>query len=380
MPLGYYTMEHSNEYSSSLRAPEYQVVLIIEYDDGRMFPLTETTPKCLLPIANKPLLAYQLDMFTRSGIEEIYIVAPVEYKDQLTLFLSLAMTSNGSTVKLICVEEMLGSAEGLRAVSEYIRGDFICVHSDIISQYPLGELTRLHKFSNCDLTLLLSVKDKKEALDPVDQEYILISDSGRVVMKTAALELDDYITISKGLLHKSADYLHLRTDLLDLGLYVMSHWILSYVLTNKKISSIKADLLPYIIRRQFQPKEYLYANIPALTSRKASLLESWLVMNDRGSHLGEEKTIDGILQRIELNHHIDTNGIVSASGISALNSVPSAASVDNENATGLSQQCDEDLLRCYAMVYDPAVATATTSIPSILTRVINIPIYLNLNR
>lgn len=50
------------------RDSEFQVVLIVDYDDGRLFPLTENTPKCLLPIANRRLLAYQLDMLTKSGV------------------------------------------------------------------------------------------------------------------------------------------------------------------------------------------------------------------------------------------------------------------------------------------------------------------------
>ena len=50
--------------------PEFQAVLIIDYDDGRLFPLTE--PKCLLPICNKRLLAYQLDTLIQSGVAGNY--------------------------------------------------------------------------------------------------------------------------------------------------------------------------------------------------------------------------------------------------------------------------------------------------------------------
>ena len=50
-----------------IRPPEYQAVLIIDNeDDGPLFPLTE--PKCLLPICNKRLLAYQLDTLIQSGV------------------------------------------------------------------------------------------------------------------------------------------------------------------------------------------------------------------------------------------------------------------------------------------------------------------------
>ena len=51
------------------RTPEYQAVVIVDYDDGRLFPLTEGFPKCLLPIANRSLLAYQLDILSKSGAQ-----------------------------------------------------------------------------------------------------------------------------------------------------------------------------------------------------------------------------------------------------------------------------------------------------------------------
>ena len=53
--------------SSVQVVPEFQVVLTIDYDDGRMYPLTEDCPKCLLPVANRKLLSYQLDMLNKSG-------------------------------------------------------------------------------------------------------------------------------------------------------------------------------------------------------------------------------------------------------------------------------------------------------------------------
>ena len=61
-------MSALNDFGDSIRDPEFQVVIVIDYDDGRMFPLTEDTPKCLLPVGNRRLLSYQLDMLAKSGI------------------------------------------------------------------------------------------------------------------------------------------------------------------------------------------------------------------------------------------------------------------------------------------------------------------------
>jgi ADP-glucose pyrophosphorylase len=72
-------MDSINEFNDTIRSPEYQAVLIIDYDDGRMFPLTEDTPKCLLPVGNRRLLSYQLDMLAKSGISGVCVCFLVEY-------------------------------------------------------------------------------------------------------------------------------------------------------------------------------------------------------------------------------------------------------------------------------------------------------------
>ena len=139
------------------------MVIIIDYDDGRMFPLTEEIPKCLLPVANRPLLGFQLDMLAKSGAEEVFISAPAEYETQLNACIDdyrRDHTENevisSMSIELVYVEEMMGSADGLRAVRERIRGDFIVLASDVITQFPLGDLTNLHKLSTSDLSLMLT--------------------------------------------------------------------------------------------------------------------------------------------------------------------------------------------------------------------------------
>jgi choline kinase len=48
---------------------EFQVVILPGGAGRRMFPLIEDTPKCLLPVANRPLLSYQLELLERVGFK-----------------------------------------------------------------------------------------------------------------------------------------------------------------------------------------------------------------------------------------------------------------------------------------------------------------------
>ena len=115
-------------------------------------------------------------------------------------------------------------------------GDFIVMSSDFMSQFTLGDLTKLHKLQTSDLTMMLTVSPVEVKKDEVDQEFIgIYTNNGRVVMKTPTLEIDEDLSISKSLLHKEAgNNLQMRKDLLDVGVYVMSHWVLEYITANKR--------------------------------------------------------------------------------------------------------------------------------------------------
>jgi NDP-sugar pyrophosphorylase family protein len=355
------------------RHPEYQVVIIVDFDDGRLFPLTEQTPKCLLPIANKKLLAYQLDMLTKSGVAgkfsfncilhalviknflsilETYIVSPEDYEAELNHFLHDYVRGSMS-IELVVAQNMMGSADALRAVSDRIRGDFFCLGADFISQVSLADMVNLHRLSVSDVTMLFSVPSKDSIKDDLDQEYVALSDEGRVLLKVPTLEIDEMINLSKYLLNKTSSF-NLRNDLFDMGIYLMSHWIIEFVCSNHKFSSVRSDLIPFLVQRQFQPKEYLYEAMPPIEHRKRPLasIESWIVAGNlrQSSNIGYQTILD-------------------------------ARDEDNN-----------DILRCFALVYEPflasnnastdvkAAANATAPTPFLLTRLTNIPTYLNMNK
>ena len=331
-------------------------------------------------------------------------------------------------IDLIIVDEMNGSADCLRAVSDRIRGDFICLHSDFISQYSLGRLATMHKLSCSDITMMLIVASKDMKRDEVDDEFLGICDNGRIVMKLSKLEVGENIVFPKALLHR-APTLALRQDLIDVGIYFMSHWIIELLIDNKKITSIKSDLLPYLIQRQFLPSQYIMKLLPSLQHRHRPLqgLESWIVHNNNGNysrnhHSSRDNSNDDknklLYDSLFINHnrHLNNNSN-NHDDTQSKNSSNNSYSWDHDS----SADDDSDILRCFGMVYDHiqysnnmnlfgvinddlvsvsnnSTASSTTSaggggsnitsmtqgmqpVSSImLNRLVNIPIYLQMNR
>lgn len=262
------------------------------------------------------------------------------------------------------VEDMSGSVDALRAIADSIRGEFICLTADIMSQYSLTHLVNKHRLSASDITMLLSpipfdesVKKggaKVAVIDEEDKEFIGLDSDGRIIVKTAVLDLDDdHMTLSKAHLLKTNGML-LRNNLIDVGIYVMSKWILELIVEKKRFSSIRMDLIPYLIMRQFQKRDYLLKEIPALIHRKRylSAIEPWLVSSQGGT-----KPYD----------------LVSCLNKSFSEKDAESPSHSNEN--------DEDLLRCYSLVWEPSTVSSDgkTQI-AILQRIVNTKSYMNLNR
>ena len=145
---------------------EFQVIVIVEDDDGRLFPLTQDVPKCLLPIGRRPMLAYTLDTIRNSGALEILVVAVNEHHEQLSQFLnSYYSLDDKAKIELVCIsaENITGSADYIRAVSNRIRGDFVVVGSDMVTEMNLAHMVRMHRLKASDLVVCVTPFQSEDA-------------------------------------------------------------------------------------------------------------------------------------------------------------------------------------------------------------------------
>ncbi len=63
-----------------------QGVILAAGSGRRLAPLTDSLPKCLIPIENKSILSYQIEALRKGGIREICVVAG-SHKEQVSDFL-----------------------------------------------------------------------------------------------------------------------------------------------------------------------------------------------------------------------------------------------------------------------------------------------------
>ena len=120
----------------------------------RLRPLTDTTPKCLVPIKGKPLLDIWCEALLAAGVTKILI--NLHYKsEQVQQHLDSSKFSE--FVETIYEPSLLGTAGTLLANRKFFENqDGILLHADNYCEANISELISAHESrpSNCDLTML----------------------------------------------------------------------------------------------------------------------------------------------------------------------------------------------------------------------------------
>ena len=111
----------------------------------RLRPLTDTIPKCLLPVRGVPLLQIWLQHCSHFGIDEVLINIH-SHAEQVQSFLA---SYSGSSPKVRVVREtkLLGSAGTLLENRSWVDSDdcFCVFYADVLNQADLGAMLRMHR-------------------------------------------------------------------------------------------------------------------------------------------------------------------------------------------------------------------------------------------
>ena len=120
----------------------------------RLRPLTDEIPKCLVPVAGRPLLDYWQTSFMRHGITEVTINVHA-HAQQVHDWIARRNDEGPVRWHTALEPKLLGSAGTLRANLERLEEapDFIVLYADNVSEVDLGELVRIHRARDAQFTM-----------------------------------------------------------------------------------------------------------------------------------------------------------------------------------------------------------------------------------
>ncbi|MCU0596029.1 MAG: NDP-sugar synthase [Desulfobacterota bacterium] len=120
----------------------------------RLRPLTEMKPKALVPVANKPILARNIEYLISHGITEI-IVNAHHHSEQVVAYLRDG-NPYGLDIRVKVEPEILGTGGGIKNTEAFWdKEPFFVINSDILTDIDLVSVYQVHQSSGSIVTLVL---------------------------------------------------------------------------------------------------------------------------------------------------------------------------------------------------------------------------------
>jgi len=183
----------------------------------RLRPLTDSVPKCLVPIRGRPLLDIWLDLCARSGITDVLInlhahAQPIEQH----------LDRSGSPVKVCLVHEdrLLGSAGTIAANRDWVGSDpaFWILYSDVLTNTNLRRMSEFHSCHGGVATLGLY-----QVPDPTRCGVAITDETGVIIDFDEKPQVPRSNWVFSGLMVAGPSFLDLIPALIpaDIGFHVL---------------------------------------------------------------------------------------------------------------------------------------------------------------
>lgn len=193
----------------------------------RLRPLTNHTPKCLLPLAGKPLIDYWLDQLLGRGLVEEVLVNVHYLAEQF--YEHLEQSPYRQKIRIVHEDKVRGTAGTLINNFDFYENeaDMLLIHGDNFYTGNLSKLIDAHACRpiDCDLTMLIFEAERPE------QCGVVMLDNRNVVIKFFEKHINPPGNLSNA------------------AIYVLSSSLLSDLQKNKEITDFSLQVLPNLMGR-----------------------------------------------------------------------------------------------------------------------------------
>ena len=233
-----------------------QAVILAGGLGTRLRPLTETRPKPLIPILERPMIEYTISSLPKEVDKAIIAVSYMG--DELKSYFA-SRDKSLCEVVVVTEDKPLGTGGAIKNIEKHIDGTFFAFNGDVICSLKVDKMLEYHRRKRGIGTI---------ALWRVDD-----------VSRYGVVELDEQDRIHQ--FKEKVPKEKAPSDLINAGAYALEPDIFDYM-DHGKVMSIERDVFPCVIKRGIYGFRFHGYWVDAGTP--ASYLEAQgLVLNARGS-------------------------------------------------------------------------------------------------
>ncbi|CAK4034422.1 translation initiation factor eIF-2B subunit epsilon [Lecanosticta acicola] len=233
---------HQGKSGEEEREEPFQAVVFADSFELRFNPFSLEQPRCLLPLANTPLIEYTLEFLASSGVDEVFLCCG-NHTDAVEEYLSkskwMSTTAPFSLEIVRSDANSVGDCMRHLHTKDIIAGDFLCVYGDVVANISLeaamrGHKTRVAKDKKAIMTMVLreAGENHRAKAKHVRPTFVLDESTGRCVHYEQLRPGQNATLDIPGEVLREAVDLEVREDLIDCGIDICTPEVLAQYTDN----------------------------------------------------------------------------------------------------------------------------------------------------
>ncbi|KAJ3092387.1 hypothetical protein HK100_006953 [Physocladia obscura] len=246
-------------------------VIVADSFNRRFMPLTLDRPRCLLPLANVPIIEYTLEFLAAAGVQEVYVVC-CAHSDLIKSYLKnsrwAAKPNTSSQIKVVPIvsQQLKSTGDALRDLDaqQLLKSDFILVSGDIVANMDLPRAleehrTRRNTDKNAIMTMVVKAATPKQRSRAKGEEgiYVLDPASNECVQYRSLFPRKSKLKLDLDLF-KSHPELQVRNDLIDCQIDICSVDVPALFTENFDYQDIRKHFVRGILESDILGKQIHY--------------------------------------------------------------------------------------------------------------------------
>jgi mannose-1-phosphate guanylyltransferase len=202
----------------------------------RVRPITHTTPKPMIPILQKPVMEFLLELLRQHGFDEImvnvsHLAEEIEnyFRDGQRFGVQIAYSFEGRIEDGELIGDALGSAGGIKRIQDFqsfFDDTFVVLCGDALIDLDLTEAVRRHKEKGA----MASLVAKRVPHDQVSSYGVVVTDDeGRI------LRFQEKPSVEEA-----------ASDMINTGIYIFEPEVLDFIPSGQPFD-IGSDLFPKLV-------------------------------------------------------------------------------------------------------------------------------------
>lgn len=200
-----------------------RAVIMAGGEGTRLRPVTCGIPKPMVPILNKPVMEYTIELLKKHKIEDI--AATLAYFPKVVTDYFGSGSDWGVNLKYYIESTPLGTGGSVKNAEDFLNDTFIIISGDALTDIDVRRAAEYHKSKSSKATLVL-----KKVSIPLEYGVVITDDTGRIIR---FLEKPSWGEVF--------------SDTINTGIYILEPEVLNYYKKGDNFDFSK-DLFPKLLK------------------------------------------------------------------------------------------------------------------------------------